>query len=157
MTLAEVFTLGALGLQSTGLAIVLFKLIWGGAASHQSQFNALERACSEGIAACRNEFLAKLELASSNVGNVVSNIGNRIHDLELKAMEVRAIAAETYMRRDSYHKATDEFKRDVRDAHNDLKQEMHAGFDAVKDQIGAVSMSIEENRKAAVHRGLPAS
>lgn len=148
MTLAEGFTLGALGLQSVGLAIILFKLVWGGAASHQSQFNVLERACSEGIAACRNEFLAKLELASSNVGNVVANIGNRIHDLELKAMEARAIAAETYMRRDSYHKATDEFKRDVRDAHADLKMEMHAGFGELKDQIGAVSMSIEENRKA---------
>lgn len=147
MNLAEGFTLGALGLQSAGLAIILFKLIWGGASSHQSQFATLEKSCGDSINAVRNEFFAKLEMASSNVGNVVANIGNRIHDLELKAMEARAIAAETYMRRDSYHKATDEFKRDVRDAHNDLKQEMHAGFAELKDQIGAVSMSIEAGRK----------
>lgn len=145
--MAEAMALGMLGLQSAGLAVVLVKLVWGGATAHQSQFTILRDACAESIAACRNEFLVKMEQASSNVGNVVANIGNRIHDLEIKAMEARAIAAETYMRRDSYHKATDDFKRDVREAHNDLKKEMNEGFAELKDQIGAVSMSIEAGRK----------
>lgn len=147
MSVAEIGMFCGLTINTIGLAIVLFKLVWGGATSHQSQFAGLEKACGDSINAIRNEFLAKMELASSNVGNVVANIGNRIHDMELKAMEARAIGAETYMRRDSYHKATDDFKRDVRDAHNDLKKEMHAGFDELKDQIGAVSMSIEAGRK----------
>jgi hypothetical protein len=63
-------------------------------------------------------------------------------------METRAITAETYMRRDSYYKAAEEFKRDVREAHDDLKKEMHNGFEQIRDQVNAVSMSIEENRKA---------
>ncbi len=136
MTAAEIGILTGMGLQCVGLAAVLIKLVWGGASAHY-----------EGIAVVRNDLIARIELQSTNVGNVVANIGDRIHQLELKTMEFRAIAAETYMRRDAYHKATDEFKRDVRDAHDDLKAEMHAGFNRLEEQIGAVSASIEENRK----------
>lgn len=136
-----------LGLNTVGLAIVLFKLVWGSAASHHLQFATIKESCANGIMAARNELMAKMELQSSNIGNVIANVGDRIHQLELKAMEFRAIAAETYMRRDSYHKATDEFKRDVRDAHDDLRDQMLAGFQELKAHIGAVSMSIEENRK----------
>lgn len=138
-----------LAINTVGLAVVLFKMVWGGAASHQSQFNMLEKACSESLAAVKNELLIRLETQSTNIGNVTANIGNRIHDIELKAMEARAVAAETYMRRDSYHKATDEFKRDVRDAHDDLKEQMQASFRELKDQIDTVSQSIEAGRRAA--------
>ncbi len=137
MTAAEIGMLAGMGLQCAGLAVVLIKLVWGGAASHY-----------EGIAVVRNDLIARIELQSVNVGNVVANIGDRIHQLELKTMEFRAVAAETYMRRDAYHKATDEFKRDVRDAHDDLKTEMQTAFSRLEEQIGAVSASIEENRKA---------
>lgn len=137
----------ALGVNTLSLLVVLGKLVWGGSQGLQAQFALLKETCADSVTLCRNDLLAKLELQSTNVGNVIANVGNRIHDLELKAMEARALAAETYMRRDSYHKATDDFKRDVRDANTELKKEMHAGFDELKDQIGAVSMSIEANRK----------
>lgn len=137
----------ALGVNTLSLLVVLGKLVWGGSQGLQAQFALLKETCVDSVMLCRNDMLAKIELQSTNIGNVVANIGNRIHDLELKAMEARALAAETYMRRDSYHKATDDFKRDVRDANTELKKEMHAGFDELKDQIGAVSMSIEANRK----------
>ncbi len=148
MTLTEVLTFGGLFLNTIGMAVVLFKLVWGSAAGHHAQFSILEKAVSEEVRATRNDMLIKLELQSTNIGNVTANISDRIHQLELKAMEFRAIAAETYMRRDSYHKATDDFKRDIKEAHDDLKQEMDARFDEVKEQIGAVSMSIEANRQA---------
>lgn len=137
MTNIEVLTFGGLLINTIALAVVLFKLVWG---------NASER--HEAITAVKNDLLVRIELQSSNIGNVTANISDRIHQLELKAMEFRAITAETYMRRDNYYKAAEEFKRDVKDAHDDLKQEMHAGFDNLKEQISAVSMSIEENRKA---------
>lgn len=137
MTAAEIGMLAGMGLQCAGLAVVLIKLVWGGAASH-----------FEGIAVVRNDLIARLELQSQNVGNVIANIGDRIHQIELKAADQRSLAAETYMRRDAYHKATDEFKRDVRDAHDDLKTEMQTAFSRLEEQIGAVSASIEENRKA---------
>ncbi len=136
MTNAEIAMLAGTGLQCAGLAVVMIKLVWGGASAHY-----------EGIAVVRNDLIARIELQSANVGNVVANIGDRIHQLELKTMEFRAIAAETYMRRDAYHKATDEFKRDVKEAHDDLKLEMHAGFKRLEEQIDAVSASIESNRK----------
>ncbi len=148
MTIAEIGMFAGLTINTLGLSIVLFKLIWGSAASHHTQFSILKEACTEMVAASRNELIAKMEQQSVNIGNVTANTSDRIHQLELKAMEFRAIAAETYMRRDSYQKATDDFKRDVREAHDDLKQEMHSGFDQLKEQLGAVSMSIEENRKA---------
>lgn len=137
MTTAEIGMLAGITLQTFGLAFVMIKLVWGGATAHH-----------EGIASVRSDLVSRIELQSSNIGNVVSNIGDRIHQLEIKAMEFRAIAAETYMRRDAYHKATDEFKRDVKEAHDDLKVEMHAGFSRLEEQINAVSQSIEENRKA---------
>jgi len=136
VTSAEIGMLAGIAVQTLGLGIVLFKLVWGGATSHH-----------EGLTAVRNDLLARLEMQSTNIGNVIANVGDRIHQLELKSMEFRAIAAETYMRRDAYHKATDEFKRDVRDAHDDLKSEMHAGFNRLEEQVSAVSTSIELNRK----------
>lgn len=142
-----------LAINTAGLAVVLFRLIWGGATGHQSQLAVLERACSESVAASEGRLMAKLEQQSNNLGAVTANISDRIHQVELAAMESRAVAAETYMRRDSYHKATDEFKRDVKDAHDDLKAEMNTGFAEVKSQIDAVSMSIESGRRAAGRRG----
>lgn len=136
MTLSETATLAGIFLQTIGLAAVLFKLVWGGATSHQ-----------ENIAATRNDFATRIEIQTTNFGNVIASVGDRIHQLELKAMEFRAIAAEMYMRRDSYYKAADEFKRDVKDAHDDLKHEMSTGFENLREQINAVSMSIEENRR----------
>jgi hypothetical protein len=136
MTTAEIVMLATGTIQIVGLAVVIIKLVWGGASAHY-----------EGIAVVRNDLIGRIELQSANVGNVVANIGDRIHQLELKTMEFRAIAAETYMRRDAYHKATDEFKRDVKEAHDDLKLEMHAGFKRLEEQIDAVSASIESNRK----------
>lgn len=148
MTLEQGILLAGFIISTILSAGTMFKLIWGGAASHQSQFNALDKACEQSVLAVRNEMLAKFEGQSVNIGNVVANIGNRIHDLELQAANARATAAETYMRRDSYHKATDEFKRDVRDAHADLKQDMDAGFDKIERQLDAMSQAIEAGRLA---------
>lgn len=147
MSVSEIGLFAGLIINTLGLAIVLFKLVWGGATSQHIHLTTIRDSCNDSISASENRLLVKIEAQSTNIGNVVANIGDRIHQLELKAMETRAVAAETYMRRDSYHKATDEFKRDVREAHLDLKKEMHAGFDELKDQINSVSMSIEAGRK----------
>ena len=148
MTTTEILTLGGLFVSTIVSLITVIKVLWGSAASYQSQLSLLKETCDESATSVRNDLLARLELQTANIGNVTSNISDRIHGIEIKTMEFRAIAAETYMRRDAYHKATDEFKRDVRDAHDDLRAQMQAGFAEVKEQIGAVSMSIEENRRA---------
>lgn len=147
MTFEQAILLAGFLLTAALQAGTLFKLVWGGGAQHQSQFATLEKACSESLIAVRNELALKIENQSSNVGNVVANISDRIHGLELKAMEARALAAETYMRRDSYHKATDEFKRDVRDSHAGLKRDMESGFERLEGQLDAVSQSIEAGRR----------
>ncbi len=148
MTTVEILTLGGLFVSTMVSLATVVKVLWGSGASYQAQFNILENAVSEKVIAARNDMLVKLEIQSTNIGNVTANISDRIHQLEIKAMEARAVAAETYMRRDSYHKATDDFKRDIKEAHEDLKQEMDVRFAELKEQVGAVSMSIEENRRA---------
>ena len=137
MTVVEQATLAGTFLQTVGIAVILFKLVWGGATSHH-----------ESIALVRNDLMLRIEAQSSNIGNVTANISDRIHQIELAIAKTRGDVAETYMRRDSYYKAAEEFKRDVKDAHDDLKKEMHAGFEQIRDQVNAVSMSLEENRKA---------
>lgn len=148
MTTIEILTLGGLFVSTVVSLVTVIKVLWGGGASYQAQLGLLREASIANITSTRNDLLAKLELQSANIGNVTANISDRIHDIEIKTMEFRAIAAETYMRRDAYHKATDEFKRDVRDAHDDLKDQMNTSFAEVKEQINAVSMSIEANRQA---------
>lgn len=140
------------GVNTIVMLVTLLKLVWNGGSGLQTQFHTMDKTHSDAITRLSNDWSAKFDAHYNNMGTVITNVGNRIHDIELKAMETRALAAETYMRRDSYHKATDEFKRDVRDAHDDLKAEMNARFEELKDQIGAVSMSIEENRKSAARR-----
>lgn len=136
MTTTELVLFIGMAAQLIGLLVVLFKTTWGAASAHES-----------GITSVRTELVEKITTQHANFSGVIVSIGDRIHQLELKAMESRAIMGETYMRRDNYYKAAEEFKRDVKEAHDDLKQEMHAGFDELKEQITAVSMTIEENRK----------
>jgi uncharacterized coiled-coil DUF342 family protein len=54
--------------------------------------------------------------------------------------------AENYMRRDSYYKATDELKRDFNDRHNELKGDVHRGFEEMKEQMSHLAQSIEAGR-----------
>lgn len=141
-----VFAVG-LAVNTVALLVVLFKLVWGGGTALQVQFHELDKACNDQIAKLKHDWQTKFDLHTTNVGTVTMSMGDRFHRLEMLAMETRAIAAETYMRRDSYHKATDEFKRDVRDAHDDLKEQMIAGFNEVKGRIDEVSQSIEAGRR----------
>jgi hypothetical protein len=46
------------------------------------------------------------------------------HSIEKAALEFRAVAAETYMRRDSYYKASEDLKRDVNSGFEKIEQRL---------------------------------
>jgi hypothetical protein len=131
MPIYESVLIAGLFVNTLGLAVVLFKLVWGSSSSLQMQFNEISK-----------EFSSKLDVHVANFGNVIQNVMDRFHKIELAAMESRAVAAETYMRRDSYYKATDEFKRDVQAAHTDLKVEVREGFERLEAHVDDLAKSI---------------
>lgn len=65
------------------------------------------------IAALREEIHEKQDRSENSVGDALRAMREHTHSIEKAALESRAIAAETYMRRDSYYKASEELKRDV--------------------------------------------
>lgn len=99
--------------------------------------------------ALRIEFLQKIEIRDNNSRVGFEAVTANMHIIKEAILENRAQMAEQYMRRDSYYKAAEDLKRDFKDKHDDLKHEMHAGFENLKDQIGAVAQSIELGRQQA--------
>ena len=134
--------LALLFLNTVSLAVVLFKLVWGSSADLQTQFATLGREITAGHSNLRNEWQGKFDAHTSNFANVVSNLNDRVHAIELAAAKYRGDVAETYMRRDSYYRSTEEFKRDVRVAHDDLKKEMNEGFGKLETQVADLNRVI---------------
>jgi uncharacterized coiled-coil DUF342 family protein len=140
-TIALIFT-------GISLAVVLGKDLFGGGSKLASKFAALEKETTSSINAMRFEFIEKSSTAASNSKVGFEAITANIHALQLSSMEFRAMMAEQYMRRDSFYKATDELKRDFNDKHNDMKADMHRGFEEMKEQMNHLAQSIEEGRKS---------
>src|SRR4051812_16547665 len=90
--------------------------LWGGGNALASKFNKLERETSAAIAMVRNEYQIKLDTYAENTRVATASIISNIHLLEKGILEFRLLMAEQYMRRDSFYKATDELKRDFKDA-----------------------------------------
>lgn len=147
MTFTEqLMVVGAI-VNAAGLFAVIVGQLRGGAAniaaqavSNTAQFAALDKACSASISALRNELLARMDNQSSNVGNVISNIGNRIHDVELKAAEARAIAAENILKMTTALR--DEFRRDIHEETNELREEMRNSFTRLEAHVDDMSQSL---------------
>ncbi len=147
MTTAEWVLVAGLVVNTLGLGIVLFKLVWGSGTNLQMQFASTAKEFFERIMVVRDEWSGKFDSHSSNFGQVVQNINDRMHQIELAAMESRAIAAETYMRRESYYRATEELKRDTQASHADLKKEMHAGFQKLETQVDELAKTVNTHQR----------
>lgn len=65
------------------------------------------------LAELRREVFLRHDTSEGNVGTTIQSMKDSLHRLELEAMQARAVAAETYMRRDSYYKAIGELKSDI--------------------------------------------
>lgn len=107
--------------------------IFGGGRGLSDRFGKLEKAIHSEISELRKEIGEKQSRSETNVGDALNGIRQRMHDLELAAERQRANGAETYMRRDSYYKASEELKKD-----------MNAGFDRLERRLDRVDEKIDE-------------
>ena len=135
----DYFLLAGFSVQTIMLGVTLFKFVWGSGAGLQAQFASITASSMAQVAQVRDEWQGKFDAHTANFGNVVANLNERIHAIELAAANMRADAAETYMRRDSYYKAADEFKRDVKEVHDDIKNEMNEGFLKLENQVAELT------------------
>lgn len=144
MTVTEAMFAAGLIVQGLGLGIVLFKLVWGTGTNLQIQFAGVTKDFFEKQIRQEETWAGKFDAHAHNFGNVVANINDRLHQIELAAMKARADVAETYMRRESYHQASAELKRDVQTAHADLKKEVHDGFQKLETQVDELTKRVME-------------
>lgn len=127
--------------------VMIGEKIFGGGNKLAGAFHKLETRTTEQINAVRNEFYLRTDEMSANYRVGVEAIKANIHELQIGLLEFRAKMAEDYMRRDSYHKATDEIKRDFKDANAEIKADMKDGFDRVEKTLGNLEQSIEAARR----------
>lgn len=117
--------------------------LFGGGRGLSTQFAALDKSLTAEISLLRNEITEKQERSQSQVGDSMSAMRQHMHDLEKAMLTQRAESAETYMRRDSYYKASDELKREV-----------NAGFDKMEKRLERMEGKIDYDRKEDHGRGL---
>lgn len=108
--------------------------LFGGGRGLESRFATMERETADDLAKLRLEVQEKQDRSENNVGDALRAMREHTHSIEKAALEFRAIAAETYMRRDSYYKASD-----------DLKREVNAGFDKVEKRLERMEGKIESS------------
>jgi hypothetical protein len=144
MTTTELLIVAGLVIQSVGLGVILFKLVWGSGTNLQQQFNTISSAFSDRVLAIKDDWQVKFDGHTLAFGQTVQAIHDRFHQIELAAMKFQRDAAETYMRRESYYQASVELKRDVQAANADLKQEVHAGFEKLEKQIDELAKTVHQ-------------
>lgn len=126
-TLALVFSGGL-------LAVHIIDRIWGGASGLASKFAKLEKDLIESIASLRKDLIEKHDNTSGNVGEAMRGLTQRMHELELGQAKFHAYIGENYMRRDSYYKAMEE-----------TKTEMRTGFDKLGKQVDDIRKEVVAN------------
>lgn len=122
--------------------------IFGGGNKLARAFAELDKKKTEEITLLRNEFYQRVETHDGNYRVGLDAITANIHAMQLGLLEFRAKMAEDYMRRDSYYKASEDLKRDFKEKHDDLKDDMNKGFSAVKEQLDTMAQAIEAGRKS---------
>jgi hypothetical protein len=142
----------AIFLSSATFAFMIIEKTFGGGNKLANEFHKLDKRITNDVTSLRNEFLQHIDLNNTNYRVGLDAITANIHALQLGLLEFRAKMAEDYMRRDSYHKASDELKRDFKEANQDLKTDMQDGLERIEKQLDAMAQAIEEGRKAQQQR-----
>lgn len=160
----------ALIISGIGLLVVLAKDLFNGGNKLSARFTEMEKALTEQIRLMtsanaaeivkfkdkhdgeiqriRTDFLQRNETYEDNNRIGFEAITANIHALQLGFSEFRASMAENYMRRDSYYKATDELKRDMKDENIAVRKEMKDGFDRMERTLGEMAQANELARKS---------
>lgn len=98
----------------TFLALIADK-IWGGGRALSRELSELDRSWAERLDEMKREMNEKREINTNNVGDALNGIRTQMYMIKEQLLEQRAEAAETYMRRDAFYKASEDIKRDVKE------------------------------------------
>jgi hypothetical protein len=112
------------------LVVLVADKLFGGGRSLAREFAKLEKHMVDSIAAVRQEMQEKREMAIVQTGDAMTGMRTQMHQQENKHLEFRAMVAETYMRRDSYYKASEE-----------LKGEMNRGFEKLDKRLERIEQN----------------
>ena len=145
-------TIAIIAVCFAGLTFVanIVEKIFGGSAKLASNFHLLDKATTTQIQQLRDEFLSRVLSNSDNARVGFEAITSNIHMIQLGHAEFRAKMAEelnNYMKIRTFDDIKAELKREFNEKHNDLKADMHDGFDRLEKSVEAVSMAIESARK----------
>lgn len=91
--------------------------VFGGAFGLGTNLKAVESKVAE---QCKKE----LDEHTKLFGETIRAMREHIHNIQLETLKHQATAAETYMRRDSYYKASEDLKRDVNSAFDKIDRRL---------------------------------
>jgi hypothetical protein len=116
------YGLAALIISGLALASNLGMSIFGGGRGLSDRF--AKQPTDTAVAKLREEIHEKQDRSENSVGDALRAMREHTHSIEKAALEFRAVAAETYMRRDSYYKASEDLKRDVNSGFEKIEQRL---------------------------------
>jgi exonuclease VII large subunit len=130
------YAVAALIISLLTLAMNIGLAVFGGGRGLSDRFGAMAKSVTADIAELRKEVNEKQDRSENNVGDALRGMREHIHTIEKAVLEFRVLAAETFMRRDSYYKASDELKREV-----------NSGFEKMEKRLERMEGKIDYDRK----------
>lgn len=114
----------ALVIAGASLLVNVGVLLFGGGRGFSDRIGHVHQSIMAELGDLRAKVSERIERSENNVGDAMSAMRQKVHDIEKAALEQRAVAAETYMRRDSYYKSSDELKRDMKEGFEKIERRL---------------------------------
>ncbi|MDI1263868.1 MAG: hypothetical protein PS018_11485 [bacterium] len=124
----------ALCISGALFAFNVFDRVWGGGNRAATSQADMKRYVDVEVAQLRKDVFLRHDTSEGNIGTAVQAIKDMMHKQELEALTARAVAAETYMRRDSYYASM-----------GDLKTDVNAQFDKLDTRLARMEHAILTN------------
>jgi hypothetical protein len=126
----------ALAVAAINFGMAMFDRVWGSGNKVATSKATMEKYVDTEVEKLRGEVFLKHDNSAGNVGQALVSVKDIVHSMQLEAANFRTFVAETYMRRDSYYKASEDLKRDVNTA-----------FEKIDKRLERMEDTMAENRK----------
>lgn len=122
--IGENASLIALGMSAILFAFTVYDRVWG--VGHRvASVNQSAKEYADGqIKELRKEVFLKHDTSEGNIGTAIQQMKDMLHKQELDALQARALAAETYMRRDSFYNAMGKLEDNIKDTLNSIDRRL---------------------------------
>lgn len=131
------FALISSGMSVLAVIVSLGTVIFGSGRGLSDRFSSLQNSISDSIDKLRQDIELKQDKTESTLISTINNLNDKLHMVEKANLEFRSTVAETYMRRESFYKATEKMERDVTVAFEKVERRldrMEVKFDAARKE-----------------------